>query len=78
LKFQLPIKFAIRLRNAPETQDSEFTWKDFQSRCNAELVGKYGNLANRLLVFTRLHCHGQIPPYHALEEWDQAFLQRSQ
>ncbi len=29
--------------NAPETSDSEFTWKDFQKRCNAELLGKFGN-----------------------------------
>ncbi len=36
------IRYAIA-SNAPETSDSEFTWKDFQSRCNAELLGKYGN-----------------------------------
>lgn len=37
--------------NAPENQDSEFTWRDFQLRCNSELLGKYGNFANRVLVF---------------------------
>lgn len=47
--------------NAPETQDAEFTWKDFQSRCNAELLGKYGNLANRVLVFAQNQCQGKIP-----------------
>ena len=47
--------------NAPETQDSEFTWKDFQMRCNAELLGKYGNLANRTLVFAQKHCEGKMP-----------------
>ena len=47
--------------NAPETQDSEFTWKDFQIRCNSELLGKYGNLANRLLVFLANKCGGCIP-----------------
>jgi len=47
--------------NAPETQDAEFTWKDFQSRCNAELLGKYGNLANRVLVFAHNQCQGKIP-----------------
>lgn len=62
--------------NAPESQDSEFTWKDFQSRCNADLVGKYGNLANRLLVFTTQHCHGKIPPAHTLEEIDKTFLNK--
>ncbi|HSX03948.1 MAG TPA: methionine--tRNA ligase, partial [Rhabdochlamydiaceae bacterium] len=31
--------------NAPESQDAEFSWKDFQARCNSELLGKFGNLA---------------------------------
>lgn len=47
--------------NAPETQDAEFTWRDFQSRCNAELLGKYGNLANRVLVFAQNRCQGCLP-----------------
>ncbi len=47
--------------NAPENQDSEFTWKDFQSRCNSELLGKYGNLANRVLVFLQNQCGGEVP-----------------
>lgn len=53
--------------NAPETQDAEFTWKDFQMRCNAELLGKYGNLANRVLVFAATHCKG-IVPHHAKQD----------
>lgn len=47
--------------NAPETSDSEFTWKDFQMRCNAELLGKFGNFVNRVLVFAKQHCEGKIP-----------------
>jgi methionyl-tRNA synthetase len=60
--------------NAPETADSEFTWKDFQSKCNAELLGKYGNLVNRIMVFAKTRCEGKIPPRHALESVDQEFL----
>jgi methionyl-tRNA synthetase len=44
--------------NAPETSDSEFSWKDFQMRCNAELLGKFGNFVNRVLVFAK----GEVPP----------------
>ena len=33
------IRYAIAA-NAPETSDSEFTWKDFQQRCNGELLRK--------------------------------------
>jgi methionyl-tRNA synthetase len=60
--------------NAPETHDSEFSWKDFQSRCNAELLGKYGNLVNRVLVFASQHCEGKIPPRHALSAQDSEFI----
>ncbi len=61
--------------NAPETADSEFTWADFQMRCNAELVGKYGNLANRVLVFIQQRCEGKIPHRNSLEPLDEQFLQ---
>ncbi len=47
--------------NAPESSDSEFSWKDFQMRCNAELLGKFGNFVNRVLVFARQHCQGRVP-----------------
>jgi methionyl-tRNA synthetase len=47
--------------NAPETSDSEFSWKDFQMRCNAELLGKFGNFVNRVLVFAKQHCHSAVP-----------------
>ncbi len=58
--------------NAPENQDSEFTWRDFQNRCNSELLGKYGNLANRLLVFIQNQCAGKSPS----EAPDSAFIKQ--
>jgi len=64
--------------NAPETADSEFTWKDFQQRCNSELLGKYGNLANRVLVFLQNQCQGQVPALGQLEDIDQEFLKNVQ
>ena len=39
--------------NAPETKDNDFTWKDFQTRNNSELVAIYGNFINRTLVLTQ-------------------------
>ncbi|MEE0927147.1 MAG: methionine--tRNA ligase, partial [Bacteroidales bacterium] len=38
--------------NAPETKDNDFTWKDFQTRNNSELVAIYGNFVNRTMVLT--------------------------
>lgn len=61
--------------NAPETQDSEFTWKEFQLRCNSELLGKFGNLANRTLVFAQKHTEGKMPPVE-LQADDQEFLSK--
>lgn len=60
--------------NAPETADSEFSWKDFQMRCNAELLGKLGNFVNRVLVFAKQHCNGHVPKKGPLQEIDQQFL----
>lgn len=60
--------------NAPETSDSEFTWKDFQARCNTELLGKYGNLVNRVMVFARNNCGQKVPSEHNLEQVDRDFL----
>lgn len=64
--------------NAPETADAEFTWHDFQLRCNTELLGKYGNLVNRVLVFLKNRCDGVIPPQGQLEQVDVQFLDQIQ
>jgi methionyl-tRNA synthetase len=69
------IRYAIAA-NAPENQDTEFTWKDFQMRCNVELLGKYGNLINRILVFASQHCQAQVPALDAPQPADQEFLAR--
>jgi methionyl-tRNA synthetase len=67
------IRYALAA-NAPETADSEFTWTDFQMRCNAELVGKLGNFANRTLVFAKKHCEQKVPKQGDLEDVDTLFL----
>lgn len=46
---------------APETKDSEFTWKDYQTRINSELVAIYGNFANRVLVLIQKYFEGKVP-----------------
>jgi methionyl-tRNA synthetase len=67
------LRYAIA-SNAPETQDSEFTWKDFQNRCNADLSGKFGNFVHRTLVFAKNTCGGMVPEASELSEVDRAFL----
>jgi methionyl-tRNA synthetase len=62
--------------NAPESSDAEFTWHDFQNRCNGDLGGKYGNFVNRVLVFAKNNCNSKIPEPGKLEETDQKFLEK--
>ena len=47
--------------NAPETKDNDFTWKDFQTRNNSELVAIFGNFINRVVVLTNKYYNGQVP-----------------
>jgi methionyl-tRNA synthetase len=47
--------------NAPETKDNDFTWKDFQSRNNSELLAVFGNFVNRAVVLTHKYFGGAVP-----------------
>lgn len=47
--------------NAPESKDNDFTWKDFQTRNNSELVAILGNFINRVVVLTHKYYDGIIP-----------------
>lgn len=60
--------------NAPETKDSEFTWKDFQTRNNAELVGIFGNFVNRAVVLTQKLCEGKVPAIGELTDYDKQVI----
>ena len=53
---------------APETKDSEFTWKDYQTRVNSELVGIMGNFANRVLVLMQKYYEGVMPTVETIQE----------
>ena len=50
---------------APETKDSEFTWKGFQDAINSELVAIFGNFVNRTFVLMHKLTNGKVPPVHA-------------
>ena len=57
--------------NAPETKDSNFTWKDFQARNNNELVAVYGNFVNRALQLTKKYYEGVVPACGELTDYDK-------
>lgn len=59
---------------APETKDSEFTWKEYQTRINSELADILGNFINRALVLTQKYYEGKVPERGDLTEGDQEVL----
>jgi methionyl-tRNA synthetase len=61
----------------PETADSDFTWAQFVSRNNDELVARWGNLVNRVLTLTHRHFEGRVPePPDELSPESQELLDR--
>lgn len=60
--------------NAPETKDNDFTWADYQARCNNELVAVYGNFVNRALQLTQKYYDGEVPAPGRLTDYDQQTL----
>ena len=60
---------------APESKDSEFTWKEFQTRINSELADILGNFVNRALVLTQKYYEGRVPECGALTDEDRAVLE---
>ena len=61
--------------NAPETKDNDFTWKDFQSRNNNELVAIFGNFVNRVAVLTHKYYDGAVPAPTNLNTVDKEALE---
>lgn len=62
--------------NAPETKDNDFTWKEFQTRNNSELVAIFGNFINRVMVLTQKYYEGIVPQASALNDADREALER--
>ena len=60
--------------NAPETKDNDFTWKDFQTRNNSELVAIFGNFVNRALMLTQKYFDGKVPAVGARDDFDRVTL----
>ena len=60
--------------NAPETKDNDFTWKDFQTRNNSELLNIFGNFVNRTLILTQKYFDGKVPAANNFTVEDKAVL----
>jgi methionyl-tRNA synthetase len=60
----------------PESRDSDFSWSEFLSRNNDELVATWGNLANRVLSFAYKHWGGVVPEPGNLRPEDKELLSK--
>lgn len=61
--------------NAPETKDNDFTWLDFQTKNNSELVAIFGNFINRAVVLTGKYFEGKVPAIGELTDYDKATIE---
>ncbi|MCL4113802.1 UNVERIFIED_CONTAM: hypothetical protein GTU68_037527 [Idotea baltica] len=59
---------------APETKDSEFTWAEFKTRNDNELVATFANFVNRVKVLTLKNFEG-VPDRQALTADETAMVE---
>ncbi len=60
---------------APETKDNDFTWNDFQSRNNNELLSILGNFLNRVFVLLEKNHSGLVPPISDAQAVDKIAIE---
>lgn len=56
---------------APETKDSDFSWKDFQARSNFELADILGNFIHRTITFVEKYFGLKVPNFGNFDQLDQ-------
>jgi methionyl-tRNA synthetase len=71
-----PLRYYLSVAG-PESSDTDFTWDQFVTRNNTELVAGWGNLVNRSLSLVHKNL-GAIPPPGELTGADTAVLQASE
>ncbi|MFQ6122345.1 MAG: methionine--tRNA ligase [Dehalococcoidales bacterium] len=72
-----PLRYILSI-NMPETGDTDFSWREFVRRNNDELVATYGNLVNRVLIFTYRNFDGCVPEPSDFDEVSQQVLKGSE
>ena len=68
-----PLRYLLSV-NMPETNDTDFSWREFVRRNNDELVATWGNLVNRVLTITYRNFDGCVPTPGELDESSQALI----
>ena len=71
-----PLRYLLSI-NMPETNDTDFSWREFVRRNNDELVATYGNLVHRVLTLTSRNFDGCVPSIGSIDEESQALLDKA-
>jgi len=59
----------------PETRDSDFSFAEFKTRINEELVNNLGNFVHRAMTFVNRYFDGIVPERGELDELDRQALE---
>ncbi len=70
-----PLRYTLAA-NAPETKDTDFSWKQLQRRNNDELADILGNFINRTLTFADRYFNGKVPERGSLDKLDKEMLEQ--
>lgn len=57
------------IANGPEKRDADFTFREFKTQNNTELVGAWGNFVNRTLAFSVKYLNSEIEETEVNEEF---------
>jgi len=71
-----PLRYLLSI-NMPETNDADFSWREYVRRNNDELVATYGNLVHRVLTFTYRNYDGCVPEHGEYDDLGKALLSES-
>ncbi len=69
-----PLRYTLAA-NLPENKDTDFYWKEFQSKNNDELADILGNFINRTFTFVHKNFDAEVPAREKLEQIDNEMLE---
>lgn len=61
--------------SSPESKDADFTWADFQTKNNSELVAILGNFVNRAFVLIDKNFDSKVPPKGELTSYEKDLME---
>jgi len=70
-----PLRYALA-SILPETKDTDFSWREFQTRNNNELADILGNFVNRTLTFAKKYFENKVPEIFELENIDNEMISK--